>query len=197
MHGGKPAPSLGEDLLTRCPVVDHARPERSAAHESRVAQSWSTKVGAAAVSHPLDGRIVETAFYDLDAPPRRVCSAEVPVPYAKHLEQAAIPQVETIVSTAWDRRSVRVGMPHVCFRVALSRFRPGRRNTHRLAGQARRRSRSRAGHRDRRHGESGCGRGNLAKGHDSPAARAAEGRVGSRRAWRDGAQGPRHASERL
>ena len=45
-------------------------------------------------------RIVETAFYELDAPPRRVCSAEVPVPYPKHLEQAAIPQIETIVSTA-------------------------------------------------------------------------------------------------
>lgn len=47
-------------------------------------------------------RIVETAFYELDAPPRRVCSAEVPVPYSRHLEQAAIPQMETIVSTAWN-----------------------------------------------------------------------------------------------
>lgn len=47
-------------------------------------------------------RIVETAFYELDAPPRRVCSVEVPVPYPKHLEQAALPQVETIVSAAWN-----------------------------------------------------------------------------------------------
>ncbi|GAA4488479.1 alpha-ketoacid dehydrogenase subunit beta [Rhodococcus olei] len=45
-------------------------------------------------------RIVESAFYDLDAPPQRVCSAEVPVPYPKHLEHEAIPQVDTIVSTA-------------------------------------------------------------------------------------------------
>ena len=32
-------------------------------------------------------------FYDLDAPVERVCSAEVPIPYAKHLEEAALPQV--------------------------------------------------------------------------------------------------------
>nr|WP_298163799.1 alpha-ketoacid dehydrogenase subunit beta [uncultured Pseudomonas sp.] len=45
-------------------------------------------------------RIVEQAFYDLDAPPARVCSAEVPMPYAKHLEQAALPQVPAIVAAA-------------------------------------------------------------------------------------------------
>lgn len=44
-------------------------------------------------------RLAEAAFYDLDAPLARVCSAEVPIPYAAHLEQAAIPQVETIVAT--------------------------------------------------------------------------------------------------
>ena len=41
-------------------------------------------------------RIVEQAFYDLDAPPARVCSQEVPIPYAKHLEEAALPQVAAI-----------------------------------------------------------------------------------------------------
>jgi pyruvate dehydrogenase E1 component beta subunit len=41
-------------------------------------------------------RIVEGAFYDLDAPPARVCSAEVPMPYARHLEQAALPSVEKV-----------------------------------------------------------------------------------------------------
>ena len=30
----------------------------------------------------------------------RVCSAEVPIPYAKHLEDAALPRVDTIVATA-------------------------------------------------------------------------------------------------
>ena len=43
-------------------------------------------------------RIVEQAFFDLDAPPARVCSAEVPTPYAKHLEDAALPQVPAIVA---------------------------------------------------------------------------------------------------
>lgn len=43
-------------------------------------------------------RIMEGAFYDLDAPVARVCSAEVPIPYAKHLEQAALPQTATIVA---------------------------------------------------------------------------------------------------
>jgi pyruvate/2-oxoglutarate/acetoin dehydrogenase E1 component len=42
-------------------------------------------------------RIAEQAFYDLDAAPARVCAAEVPIPYARHLEDAALPQVESIV----------------------------------------------------------------------------------------------------
>jgi len=36
---------------------------------------------------------MEKAFYELDAPVERICSAEVPMPYAKHLEEAALPQV--------------------------------------------------------------------------------------------------------
>ena len=43
-------------------------------------------------------RINEQAFFELDAPPVRVCSQEVPVPYARHLEEAAIPQGEDIVA---------------------------------------------------------------------------------------------------
>jgi pyruvate dehydrogenase E1 component beta subunit len=43
-------------------------------------------------------RIAEDAFYDLDAPLQRVCSVEVPIPYAKHLEEAALPQVPAIVA---------------------------------------------------------------------------------------------------
>lgn len=45
-------------------------------------------------------RIVEQVFYELDAPPARVCSEEVPIPYAKHLEEAALPQVGKIVAAA-------------------------------------------------------------------------------------------------
>jgi pyruvate dehydrogenase E1 component beta subunit len=43
-------------------------------------------------------RIMEQAFYELDAPVARVCAAEVPIPYAKHLEDAALPQVNKIVA---------------------------------------------------------------------------------------------------
>jgi len=43
-------------------------------------------------------RIAERSFYELDAPMTRVCSAEVPIPYAKHLEDAALPQVPKIVA---------------------------------------------------------------------------------------------------
>ena len=45
-------------------------------------------------------RIVEQAFYDLDAPLARVCREEVPIPYARHLEEAALPQPEKIVAAA-------------------------------------------------------------------------------------------------
>ncbi|AXT72496.1 pyruvate dehydrogenase (acetyl-transferring) E1 component subunit alpha [Vibrio sp. dhg] len=44
--------------------------------------------------------IMENAFWQLDAPVGRVCTQEVPIPYPHHLEQAAIPQVEKIVSAA-------------------------------------------------------------------------------------------------
>jgi pyruvate dehydrogenase E1 component beta subunit len=46
----------------------------------------------------ITARIVEGAFYDLDAPVARVCSAEVPIPYPRHLEEAALPQPERIVA---------------------------------------------------------------------------------------------------
>ena len=45
-------------------------------------------------------RIVEEAFFELDAPIARVCSAEVPIPYAAHMERAALPQPERIVAAA-------------------------------------------------------------------------------------------------
>ena len=52
------------------------------------------------LSAELCTRVLEGAFYDLDAAPVRVCSREVPVPYAKHLEDAALPQVPGIVAAA-------------------------------------------------------------------------------------------------
>jgi len=52
------------------------------------------------LSAEVAARIAEGAFYDLDAPVARVCSAEVPMPYAKHLEQAALPSVDRVVEAA-------------------------------------------------------------------------------------------------
>jgi pyruvate dehydrogenase E1 component subunit beta len=60
-----------------------------------VDEGWRS-VGIAA---EISARVMERAFYDLDAPVQRVCSVEVPVPYARHLEEAALPQVEQIVAT--------------------------------------------------------------------------------------------------
>lgn len=43
---------------------------------------------------------MEQGFFDLDGPVQRVCSAEVPIPYAGHLEDAALPQPATIAAAA-------------------------------------------------------------------------------------------------
>lgn len=52
------------------------------------------------ISAEITTRIVEQAFYELDAPVARVTSAEVPMPYARHLELTAIPAADDIVSVA-------------------------------------------------------------------------------------------------
>jgi pyruvate dehydrogenase E1 component beta subunit len=61
-----------------------------------VDESWRSGSLAAEIM----ARIVEQALYDLDAPVARVCSEEVPVPYAKHLEDAVLPQPAKIVAAA-------------------------------------------------------------------------------------------------
>ena len=61
-----------------------------------VDEGWQTGSFAAEVS----ARIMERGFYDLDAPVQRVCSAEVPLPYARHLEDAALPQAASIAAAA-------------------------------------------------------------------------------------------------
>jgi pyruvate dehydrogenase E1 component beta subunit len=63
-----------------------------------VDEGWRT----AGLSAEVAARVAEEAFYDLDAPVRRVCSAEVPIPYAKHLEVAALPQVPSIVAAVHE-----------------------------------------------------------------------------------------------
>ena len=59
-----------------------------------VDEGWRTCSLAAEIS----ASIIEGAFYELDAPVGRVCSEEVPLPYPKHLEDAALPNVERIAN---------------------------------------------------------------------------------------------------
>jgi pyruvate dehydrogenase E1 component beta subunit len=63
-----------------------------------VDEGWRTCSLAAEVS----AQIMELGFYDLDAPVARVCSLEVPMPYPKHLEDAALPQADKIIAAAQE-----------------------------------------------------------------------------------------------
>ncbi|MGW2209701.1 alpha-ketoacid dehydrogenase subunit beta [Streptomyces sp. NPDC001781] len=80
-------------------LLDDATVGASVARTHRavvVDEGWRSGSLAAEIS----ARLMEQHFYDLDAPVERVCSAEVPVPYASRLEQAALPRVDTIVAAA-------------------------------------------------------------------------------------------------
>jgi pyruvate dehydrogenase E1 component beta subunit len=59
-----------------------------------VDEGWRT----GGLSAEIGTQIMEGAFDSLDAPVARVCGAEVPMPYAKHLEDASMPQTATIVA---------------------------------------------------------------------------------------------------
>lgn len=61
-----------------------------------VDEGWKTCSLAAEIIAGLN----ERAFYEFDAPPARVCTEEVPIPYAKHLEDAALPLPPKIVAAA-------------------------------------------------------------------------------------------------
>ena len=58
-----------------------------------VDEGWRSGSIAAEIS----ARLMENVLWSLDAPVARVCSAEVPIPYARHLEEAALPQVPAII----------------------------------------------------------------------------------------------------
>jgi pyruvate dehydrogenase E1 component beta subunit len=63
-----------------------------------VDEGWRTM----SLSAEISARLVEQCFFDLDAPVARVCSAEVPMPYAKHLEEAALPQTPDVVAAVLE-----------------------------------------------------------------------------------------------
>jgi pyruvate dehydrogenase E1 component beta subunit len=52
------------------------------------------------LSAEISARIMEANFFELHAPVERVCAMEVPIPYARHLEEAALPQVKNIIEAA-------------------------------------------------------------------------------------------------
>ncbi len=59
-----------------------------------VDEAWRT----GSLASELSAQFAEYCLWDLDAPIKRVCSKEVPIPYPAHLEQAATPQVEEIIA---------------------------------------------------------------------------------------------------
>jgi pyruvate dehydrogenase E1 component beta subunit len=70
--------------------------------------------GAGGLAAEIATAVTERAFDDLAAPPARVCTAEVPIPYARQLEEAALPSVERIAVAA--QGLTRCGTPTEVFR---------------------------------------------------------------------------------
>ncbi|MGB5369940.1 MAG: pyruvate dehydrogenase complex E1 component subunit beta [Flavobacteriaceae bacterium] len=60
-----------------------------------VEEAWRS----VSISSEIMSRIMEHAFFDLDAPVQRLCGVEVPIPYPKHLEDASIPQEKDIIDS--------------------------------------------------------------------------------------------------
>jgi len=86
------------DLRTLRPL-DEAAIVRAVTETHRavvVDEGWRS----GSISAEITARIVASAFYELDAPVVRVCSAEVPMPYPRHLELAAIPSADRVVAGA-------------------------------------------------------------------------------------------------
>ncbi len=86
------------DLRTLRPLDDATVLDSVArTHRAVVVDEGWRSVG---MSAEIAARIAEGAFYDLDAPVARVAAVEVPIPYPRHLEQAALPNVDRITAAA-------------------------------------------------------------------------------------------------
>ncbi|MCO8129180.1 alpha-ketoacid dehydrogenase subunit beta [Acidimicrobiia bacterium EGI L10123] len=83
------------DLRTLRPLDDEAILGSVARTHRAVVVDEGWRSGS--ISAEISARITEGVFYELDAPVGRVCSAEVPMPYARHLEIAALPSVDGIL----------------------------------------------------------------------------------------------------
>ncbi|MFD8496361.1 alpha-ketoacid dehydrogenase subunit beta [Amycolatopsis sp. NPDC059657] len=84
------------DLRVLRPLDDHTILESVARTHRLVVVDEGWRSGS--LSAEIAARVAEHALYELDAPIERVCTAEVPIPYAKHLEDAALPQPADIVA---------------------------------------------------------------------------------------------------
>lgn len=84
------------DLRTLRPLDDRALVDSvSRTHRALVVdEGWRS----GGISAEISARLTEQAFYELDAPVGRLCGAEVPMPYAAHMERASIPQTATIAA---------------------------------------------------------------------------------------------------
>ncbi len=93
------------DLRSLRPIDD----ETIAASVARTRRAVIVDEGwrSGSLSAEIAARVQEACFWHLDAPVGRVCSAEVPVPYPKHLETAALPQVDDIVAAVRALPGVR------------------------------------------------------------------------------------------
>jgi len=86
------------DLRTLRPL-DMTTVEASARKTHRVViadEGWRS----GSLSAEIAARLSAELFYELEAPIARVCTAEVPIPYPKHLEDAALPQAHSIAAAA-------------------------------------------------------------------------------------------------
>ena len=61
-----------------------------------VDEGWRT----GSLASEICALVAEHCFWSLDAPPNRICSKEVPIPYPQHLERAATPQIAQVVEAA-------------------------------------------------------------------------------------------------
>jgi 2-oxoisovalerate dehydrogenase E1 component len=84
------------DLRSLRPLdMDTIRASVARTHRALVVdEGWRS----GSLSAEIGMRLAEDSFFELDAPLGRVCSAEVPIPYAQHLEQAALPQTGGIIA---------------------------------------------------------------------------------------------------
>jgi pyruvate dehydrogenase E1 component beta subunit len=63
-----------------------------------VDEGWKT----GGLAGEISAQIMEQGFDLLDWPVQRVCGVEVPMPYAKHLEEAALPSAERVVAAVTE-----------------------------------------------------------------------------------------------